>query len=192
MLARDDGSGDHFMLALLKNLHPFAAFLLLSCGIFSSWSLAELFRPMTSEGVIVGIARAIMAFFYSGWSLLIGVTMQNRAMRNRERGRLSAFIGFLYIMTISLVVYPIGEFVLKSQLEMRFLIEVMEFSLVVMIIAGFYVQRFGAKMLVAAEEGRSARFFDYWGTWFLFLFLPIGVLFLQKRVRRVLLSANEG
>jgi hypothetical protein len=54
---------------------------------------------------------------------------------------------------------------------------------VLAVAATFYLLWFGANTLVAAEQNCPVRLDQYLGTFLEFLLLPIGVLFLQRRVR---------
>ena len=178
------------MLDLMKQLRPFGVFALLGCGMFSSELFAVFIRPMASEGAVFGITQGIIAFFYSGWPLLVGTMIQNHVTRHRGRGRSLATISFLYVITVNVLADPALEFVRETEQGTSLTLQLIRVSLVVMMVAALYIQGFGAKALVAAEEGRPVRFFDYWGTFFLFFLTPFGVLFLQNRVRKVLSSSN--
>jgi hypothetical protein len=50
----------------------------------------------------------------------------------------------------------------------------------------FYVIYFVSKSLVVAEEKRLQSFDRYFGTFFLFWFSPIGIWFIQPRIRKIL------
>ena len=54
-----------------------------------------------------------------------------------------------------------------------------------------YVLYFVSKSLVVAEEKQILRFDRYLGTLFLFWFFPIGIWFVQPRVRKILKCAVQ-
>ena len=54
------------------------------------------------------------------------------------------------------------------------------------VFAYFYLMAFPAKVLISIEKQRTASLGEYIGDFFLFLFLPVGIWFLQPRLNNVL------
>jgi len=59
------------------------------------------------------------------------------------------------------------------------------FPVLYMFFAYFYTHSFPAKTLRSIETGQKASLGDYLGDFFLFLFLPIGIWFLQPRINKI-------
>ena len=180
------------MLAL-ATLRPFWAFLLVGAGNVFAAVVGELAKSRLSDGWASGIEIGVVGFFYCGWPVLIGLAIRRRiGSYDRKAGTLAAASLFSFV-AIGLVAHPLLEFMdtdgqdigAFGQVLVRFWVFIGLSSTLI------YTLLFGAKAVVAGEEGCPPRARDCLGTLFLLLLGPVGLLFLQNRVRRVLLPLSS-
>lgn len=166
----------------LIGLKPIPGFLVVVGGLV----LAGLLGSLVPERFSLSVMNATAAVVYLGWPFLIGIAAEKRVGRRRGRASAIASISFPY-----LVVFHVVAGVLLAdgidQLAGPTWAAFLGFWMVA-VVATFYLLWFGARTLVAAEERRPVRLDQYLGTLLELLVLPIGVLFLQKRVRALLSS----
>lgn len=158
-------------------LRAFPAFLVVIGGLV----LAGLLGALVPDRLSLGVMNAAAAAVYLGWPFLVGMAAENRVGRGGSAVRAIASISFPYV-----VIFHVGAGILLmdgiDRLASATWVVFLVFW-VLAVVATFYLLWFGARALVAAEERRPVRLDQYLGTFLEFLLLPVGVLFLQKRVR---------
>lgn len=161
-------------------LKPVPGFLVVVAGLL----IAGLLGALVPERFSLGVMNATAAIVYLGWPFLVGTAAEKRAGRRRGRASALALISFPYVVLFHVVA---GVLLMDGidQLTGPTWAAFLGFW-VLAVVATFYLLWFGARTLVAAEERRPVRFGQYLGTLLEFLLLPIGVLFLQNRVRALL------
>jgi len=172
-----NAAGGGALMERVINLDAFPAFLIVVGGLL----LAGLLGVLVPDRFSLAVTNATAAVVYLGWPLLVGMAAEKRAGRRGGRTRAVASICFPYVVGFHVVAGILlmdGIDHLAKSTWITFLV-FWTFA----VAATLYLLWFGARTLVATEEKRSVRLDQYLGTLFEFLVLPIGVLFLQKRVR---------
>ena len=168
------------------------AFLLVGGALATTILLAGLARLSISEdparGYAWSVTGAIFALVYLGWPLFSGIAVERRTGLRGSRARVIAFIAYPHVIALYLLFVPLTREFHANPIYMTFMVCWLFSGMV----ATIYILRFGAMTLVAAERGQPVRIDHYLGTFLLFYVLPIGVLFLQRRLRKLLLPPEEG
>ena len=170
--------------------HSVFAFLLVCGAVATAVSLLALARLLASadptQGGDWGVTAGIYMSVYLGWPLVTGIAVERRTGQGCSRARVIASIAFPCVVAFSPCFVPLARMAEKDVIYAIPLVGGTLFGMFAMI----YIPRFGAMTLVAAERGRPVRIDHYLGTFFLFYLLPIGVLLLQKRLRKLLLLSD--
>lgn len=167
-------------------LKSFPAFVV----VVGSLVVAGLLGALVPYRFGVGVMNATAAVVYLGWPFLVGIAAESRAGLGSTRARVVASICLAYVVIFHIIAGIVLLDGIHRLAKPTLAVFLVFWMLAVM--ATFYLPWFGARTLVVAEERRPVRFDQYLGTLFEFLILPIGVLFLQKRVRALFASNDAG
>ena len=165
-------------------LDPSTAVVIVLGGLFLGIFLGGLFETSGSPGVGFLLRQVIITLLFLGWPLLVGTAVERHVDRRSSRGGVLALIALPY-MFVSVAVFV--SLPPHTHPILRFLVGLF---VIPGGLASSYLLYFGSKTLVAAELRRPVRLDHYFGTLLLFLVLPVGAFFLQKRLNK-LLSALE-
>ena len=154
--------------------------------------LGFLVMPMatSSEGIqtaikFFGVINFLWALIAFGWIFSIGVAA-NRGLNNELKRNDRVFkFGLLYAL---IYIFVFSQLMTRATPASFGLI--VPFHLLAMA-ASFYGLWFASRQLVVLKEGRSVRFMDFSGPFFLMWFFPIGVWFVQPLVNELLGKSNE-
>lgn len=163
----------------LARLGPVPAFALVVGGL----GLAGLAGAVIDDRLSYSAMNSIAAMVYLGWPYLIGMTVTKRA-EGWHVARTMASLSMVYVLAFHVLagIFPIED--LRGQAPIQWGVFLIAWLLAM---AGtFDLLWFGASALVAVEEGKRIRLDHCIGTLLQFLFLPIGILFLQGRVKSLL------
>jgi hypothetical protein len=170
-----------------KHWQIFLLLFLLSVGQFvgsvaimvASPSSEELGRgQLAGLGLLDGLVLLVfLSYFWFAGSFLCSVTPKDL------RPGLSFFrVAVFYPVVITVMAYATAPFGLSGHpLLFGVFFALSLFALV----CGIYDINFVSKALAMAETGRPQVHSDYSGIFFLFLFFPIGVWFIQPRINRL-------
>ena len=162
-------------MAMRPTFLPLFILLLFVVGI-SLPSLIANAQPLLYVSLVGHFALIVV---YSGYPLLVGTALEHVVHRSRGRGSVLAVVSFCWVLVAEAFVLAL---VLSNAI-------VGDASFAVLVIGGLalvYLIWFGASRLVSAEQRAAARFDQYFGALLLFFWLPIGYLFLQRRLNQLL------
>ena len=168
-------------------LSPGLAFFVLNGGSCLGGLLGILVGVLASRALGWVVDVTIGASLCFGLPLLIGISIENRIGLNSRRTRMIAVAGLFYLFFIA----PISALVVLvaiDSLNVDFLKVILGVFWLPAMATWFYIPGFVAKTLVMAEEGRPVRLRECPGTYLQFLFFPLGVILLQRRMQAVLLQ----
>jgi len=116
---------------------------------------------------------------YFGWMLWLGSELHSLARTDSPGNGFFLFNGYLIIgiFSIGMVMSEGNDFQVEGIAALPFFY---------LFYAVIYVLRIPAKRIRSIELGRKVSFGDYWGLFFMFIFWPIGVWFIQARVNKLL------
>ena len=123
---------------------------------------------------------------YSLWPMLVGNELNQLLPK-----RITLNFNFFLINTFIWLVVFIGILVLSNGEGMTFT-GLSVLPLFYAIFAYFYFLAYPAKVLNSIEREKEASLGQYIGDFFLILFLPIGIWFLQPRINRILQKEKIG
>lgn len=135
------------------------------------------------------LVMIIFTVLFFGWQYSIGTKLYRKIPQtvkmNLTRFKICIFVPLIYIciLTIFMICFLNGLLDLKQ-------VNSSIFSLVILIhmfamFCIFYCFYFIAKVLKAAEIGRSVIFNDFSGDFFLLWFYPIGIWIIQPRINKI-------
>lgn len=152
-------------------------FLILIVGLF--------INNLTIEGnPILTMSLNIIGYLtYFSWLLFVGQGLLNYLPKKIEiNGAFFLINGFIFIATfIAVLIISGGEEIHFTGFAALLVFYIMY--------AGFYFMSFPAKLLNSVEQKIEVSLGSYLGDFFLIVFLPIGIWFLQPRVNKIV---NEG
>ncbi|MBB2147238.1 hypothetical protein GM921_17185 [Pedobacter sp. LMG 31464] len=153
--------------------------------IFLILVVGSLMYNFTIEGdqLTTMIIRIIGAIIYSLWPILTG----NELYQLLPKRVTVNFNFFLFNIFISLLVF-VSILILSYGEGMTFS-GIYAIPMFYVFFAILYCLAFPAKLLNCIETGKEVSMGQYLGDFFLVLFLPIGIWFLQPRINKVV--ANE-
>lgn len=148
---------------------------------FSPWIIFLVLMITAIGGNLIPFGISLFAFVMLAWLFSVGLALQEKLparfdVSTRWFKILLAYV-FFYVMLTNLFV----------NIELFYVIP---FHLLA-VYGMFYALYFVSRSLVTAEEKQSLRFDRYIGTLFLFWFFPIGIWFVQPRVRRILKNIKK-
>ena len=167
----------------VARLGPVPAFAVVIGGL----ALAGFFGARVGDRLSYSVMNSIAAVVYLGWPYMIGMTVGKR-VEGRHSARVKASLSILYVLAFHVLAGAVlleGLETLPNVQRTFFL-----FGWLLAIVGTFYLLWFGASALVTAEGGEQVRLDQCVGTLVQFLFLPIGVLFLQRRVQALLADST--
>ncbi len=174
----------------LLTLKPWQLFLVLC----SPWFLAMFMPAVLISGYFktgmtlqFGLTFLTMAFLL-GWFYVLGTNLQQKLPTKLQGKMKLKFFKFnlafplIYIATIvaGIGAITIGEFNPTAS-AVLFILPAHFYAMFCM----FYSLYFVAKSLLAAEEGQFVGFDKFAGPFFLLWFYPVGVWFLQPRIKKL-------
>ncbi len=140
------------------------------------WS-AFLFLTISAVvGSLIPFGFSLFALVILTWLLSVGLALQAKipvSLANSTRWFKALLLYVFCYVTITKIFLDI---------EMSYIVPFHLLAVYGMLYALYFV----SKSLVVAEEKQSLRFDRYIGTLFLFWFFPIGIWFVQPRVRKIL------
>jgi hypothetical protein len=150
--------------------------------IFLIMSFALLLMNTTIEGnsAMSGTLTAIGGLIWFGWALLTGNALyQILPAKIHLNHTLYLINSFLWLVTyVIIMIISDGQGMTFDGLE--------ALPMFYVFFAFLHFLSFPVKVLKSIEKTREATFGEYVGDFFLMLFLPIGVWFLQPRINRAL------
>ncbi|MDX5422612.1 MAG: hypothetical protein LPK14_10190 [Hymenobacteraceae bacterium] len=179
------------MASLLLRLKHWQVFLLLFVVPFLlQYGLKELFR-VTGVGIsdaVEVLLDALPAVFYLSWLWCVGLYLHRRLPSGiRVRSiylHLAAlyFLGYTFLLLYTLVI--VRDNVLTGNLPLGMLLLLVPMHLFATF-CFLYIIYFDARSVASVEEQRVVEFGEYGGLILQFLFLPVGIWFLQPRLRKL-------
>ena len=129
-----------------------------------------LFLIMSSQ---LPFGYTLFSFILLSWLLSVGLSLQNK-VPTELRGpvtffQINIFYGFIFLFVVDFFEVEQSPFLIPFQLYGVY--------------SFFYSLYFVSRSLVIAEEQRKVRADRYFGTLFLFWFAPIGIWFLNPRIK---------
>ena len=155
----------------LKHWHIFII-LLVGSGLYNFT-----IQGNTQLSMCFTIAGSII---YSLWPMLVGNELNQLLPK-----RITLNFNFFLINTFIWLVVFIGILVLSNGEGMSFT-GLSALPMFYVFFAYYYFLAYPAKVLNSIEKGKEANLGQYIGDFFLILFLPIGIWFLQPRINRIL------
>lgn len=162
------------------NLKHWQAFLIIIIGLFI------LNLTITNNSTASWICTIIGIVIYSLWPIIVGNEL-NYLLPKKVTLNFSFFLINVFIWLVVLI----GAFVFVPEGESLTFTGLSALPFFYAIFAYFYSLAFPAKALKSIGLGREANFSDYAGDFFLILFLPIGIWFLQPRLNKVIIMKRE-
>jgi len=162
------------------SLKHWQAFLIIIIGLF----LQNL--TITNNPTASWICTIIGIVIYSLWPIIVGNEL-NYLLPKRVTVNFNFFLINVFIWLVVLI----GAFVFVEEGETLTFTGLPALAFLYAIFAYFYSLAFSAKALKSIELGREANFSDYAGDFFLILFLPIGIWFLQPRLNKVAIMKRD-
>jgi len=123
--------------------------------------------------------RIVGVIIYFGWMLWLGSELHSLDGTSVSNKGFFQFNGILIIgfFSIGMVINDGNDFQVNGIAALPFFY---------LFYAVINVLKFPAKRMRSIELGRKASFGDYWGLFFMFIFWPIGVWFIQARVNKLM------
>ena len=149
--------------------------------VFPIILIGGLFSILTIEGYpqLTLVTKILGAIFYALWPLLVANELQHLLPKKVQLN-----FNFFLANTFIWLAFLFGSIIIIDGSGMRFTgVEVI--PVIYVIFAYCYYLAFPAKILNSIEKQRTANLGEYIGDFFLVLFLPIGIWFLQPRINKV-------
>ncbi|ARS37584.1 hypothetical protein [Pontibacter actiniarum] len=179
----------HWQAFLLLFVLPF----LVQYGLLA---LLDALNVRTGDAVAM-LIDALPATVYTLWLWQTGLWLRRRLPASIKPAPLYFHLGTLYLLLYTLLlVYTLAlvrESVVGGTLPLGMLVLLVPLHLLATL-CYLYIVYFMARLLVEVEQQRAVDFGEFAGTYFFFLLLPLGIWFLQPRLRRLYLTeaqANE-
>ncbi|MDH3230528.1 MAG: hypothetical protein OEN55_12115 [Alphaproteobacteria bacterium] len=173
----------------VARLHPLLALMVIIGGLvlgrIAGIAAAMLFQPdafapISVLSVIVG--AAVMAVFFIGYPVAIAIhVLRTHGPVTQVR---PARIAVSLLVILPAFLTAMAFFASPGPQGTGFAIAV-NIPIFAWLAGVFYILWTAARGLVQAEDGRAVAFNRVIGTFFMFYFLPLGIYFLQRRVRRL-------
>ena len=172
------GPGDRGLTSVVA-LHPLLAFALLIVGIAMAGLVGSLVPPDASFGA----ANAVFVFFLTGWPTLVSLHL-SRVFGGAARVNSTLVIAsFAYVVVANFFVVSILNNLPSGSWPLT-LVSAVAWGLG--LLCPLYMMWSAARALTSVEEGKQVPANRYIGTFALFFFLPVGIFFIQQRLRKVL------
>jgi len=162
------------------SLKHWQAFFIIIIGLF----IQNL--TITSNPTASWICTIVGAVIYSSWPIVVGNEL-NYLLPKRVTLNFSFFLINVFIWLVVLI----GAFVFVGEGETLTFTGLSALPFLYAFFAYFYCLAFPAKALKSIELNREANIGEYIGDFFLILFLPIGIWFLQPRLNKVVMIKRE-
>lgn len=163
----------------LLRLHPLLPFLLVVV-------LGLSFLPLVRLGpfeITFPLAMAAFALVFFGYMVLVALGLATLLPERVRVKRLRLLGVFAFAVVIDFFALRIFQFLVEGDpVERGFLMILWMLG----VAAPFYICGVASRSLVMAEHGPQFSRGRGIGTFFLFYFLPIGIIFIQTRLRRLL------
>ena len=162
-------------------LSPAVAFVLINSGLVIGSAIWIRAMAGPTQSVLFVFSRLVSALFFLGWPTLVAVFLLRHYGIGSDGGLrlvLLAFVGALVAhgCVWLLWVIPDGDPVWVALATVTWILGFM---------GPIYLLIYASRALVMAETGKPVPLDRWLGTLLLFLCLPIGVIFIQRRVRKI-------
>lgn len=173
----------------IARLHPALALLLVVGGFVLARIVGiaaamlfepDAFAPASILSVLVGTVIAIVIFIGYPVAVAVHVLRTHGAVTGVRPARMAAALLVMlpaFVLALAFFAEP-GRPGTASAITVNI-------AVLAWLGGVFYILWTAARGLVQAEDGRAVAFNRVIGTFFLFWFLPLGIYFLQRRVRRL-------
>jgi len=168
-----------FLLQLVE-IRPAAAFLLIWMAVILAVIVVQ-FSPILWG---IGLATFLLMLVCLGWHVLVCFRLKhefNQLVRVNESVLL---VCLAYLLMIGLFA-PVMGLVVESH-PSRLANILVGLALGFGLLCHLFIVWSATKSLIAAERDPSASVMQFIGTFLLFYYLPIGIVFVQRRFRKVL------
>jgi len=129
---------------------------------------------------IISLVSLLVTLAIMGWFWTAG-TRLNNMIGNEVKRPETLFRGFV----IFLLLYGIVESIFSIQANTDDSLSFLSFFSIAGIIGFIYLTYYVARALTLAEQKPAEDFTDFTGAFFLILFYPIGIWFIQPRINRL-------
>ncbi len=173
----------------VARLHPLLALLVLIGGIvlgrIAGIAAAMLIEPdafAPASMLSIAVGTVVMAVLFIGYPVAIGVHVLRT--RGPVTGVRPARMAVSLLVMLPAFVIAMAFFASPGPHGTGSAIAV-NVAILAWLAGAFYILWTAARGLVHAEDGRAVALNRVIGTFFMFYFLPLGIYFLQRRVRRL-------
>ncbi|GAA4444815.1 hypothetical protein GCM10023188_47260 [Pontibacter saemangeumensis] len=177
------------MPVLLRLRHWQAFLLLFVLPFLLQYSLLQLLRAASVDPGWLSslLLNALPSVVYVLWLWRVGLFLFWRLPAADNSSRVYFHMGAVYFFLYTLLFIYTLTLVKESVLNGNFPYGMLLLLAPMHLLATFcflYMVYFAAKALVRAEQQRDVRFGEFSGAYFLFMFLPLGIWFLQPRLHK--------
>lgn len=158
--------------------------LLIIFAAFGFFPLTNWYRMRGLNFVIFSILWYLPISLFYIWLLVVG-SATNQRINQEIRGGAKIFKSGLIFTLVWWYVYfvtYIPQMLARQLTPIYQLLELISFFVVIFQIYAIY---FVAKNLVMAEKQENVKFKDFSGTFYFFLFVPLGIWLIQSRVNKL-------
>jgi len=151
-------------------------------------------QNMDDIRIYFAILIAIITFIRYSWNLSVGIKLQDKIPTELKiktgMFKILWSLSLLYNLLISFLLFLIisgfsPQKVMDASWFAFFPLFILLFSFI-SIFCAFYCMYIIARTIKTAEIQRAARFDDFIGEFFLIIFFPIGIWFIQPRINKIL------
>lgn len=113
------------------------------------------------------------------WAYNLGINLHRKCTRKNNFKKAL----FVFSLVAAYVIISFPQYLLKN----------MSFGIWIFInLLYFYYVYFLSKILVSVEKNIDASIYEYGGTFFLFWVMPLGIFWLQPRIRKIFINDDGG
>ncbi len=168
----------YLLLVAVLGLGEMVAVAIMTTNVSSTGSVG-------TTGFVCGAIMALGMLCFVGWFWAMG-TFLNSISQPSLRLK-PGFFRFALIYPV-LYIFVAAPFFPNSDTSMFAIILPLHFFAM---FCSFYDLYFVSKLMVIAETGKRATFYDFAGPFFLIWFFPVGIWFVQPRVNRLYAERNR-
>lgn len=171
------------ILGLVSRLSPIGAFFITNFGFAVSAYLLVMAMARPTPNPLNALSSVIAMIFFLGWPTIVALTLRKNAAHlgvNSKKLVLSVFVGALVahgVLVQLLWAQPSSD---ESFTALATVTWILGF------IGPLYLMGVASSSLAGFDKTRSATIETWIGTFILFACLPIGVIFIQRRLRKLI------
>jgi len=135
------------------------------------------------ELVLISVSLISFMTFFFGWLFLLGFYL-NKSLPNFKRKHISLLIISCLFLFLSSTLNIINNILIIEFYEFPEFLKL--FMFLVFISAFFYVVNFNSRIIYSIEkQKKNAEFDDYKDIFYFIIALPIGIWFLQPKIKKI-------